>query len=97
MRTPGRNTFGFAMFGFAITAVFVSYQLLTDLQSTIPRNSTLMIVLAILCPPSLISILTDTEVGTNGFYLLWTMIAVLNAALYAALRTILSSRLQKPD
>ena len=97
MRTPGRNPLGFAMFGFAITAVFVSYQLLTDMQSTIPRNSILMIVLVILCPPSLISILTDSEVGTNGFYLQWTAIAVLNAGLYATVRALLSRRLQRPD
>ena len=85
------------MLGFAITAVFVSYQLLTDLQSTIPRNSVLMVVLVILCPPSLISILTETEVGTNGFYLLWTVIALLNATLYATVRAVLTRRLQRPD
>ena len=84
------------MFGFAITAIFVSYQLLTDLQSTIPRNSVLMIVLVILCPPSLISIMTDAEVGTNGFYFLWTVIALMNAGLYAAVRGTINRRLQRP-
>lgn len=97
MRMPGRSAFSFAMFGFAITAVFVSYQLLTDMQSTIPRNSILMIVLVMLCPPSLISFLTDSEVGTNGFYLLWTVIALLNASLYASARALFSRRLQRPD
>ena len=97
MRTPGRNAFSFAMFGFAITAVFVSYQLLTDLGSTIPRNSTLMIVMVILCPPSLLSIATDTEVGANFYYVLWTVIALLNAGLYATVRALINRRLQRPD
>jgi hypothetical protein len=85
------------MFGFAITAVFVSYQLLTDAQAPIPRNSTLMIVLVILCPPSLLSLVTDLDVGTNSFYLLWTVIALMNAGLYATARALLARRLQRPD
>jgi hypothetical protein len=85
------------MFGFAITAVFVSYQLLTDSQSPISRNSSLMIVLVILCPPSLLFVAADPEVGTNDYYLLWTLIALLNAGLYATVRALLISRLQRPD
>jgi len=85
------------MFGFAITAVFVSYQLLTDSQSPISRNSSLMIVLVILCPPSLLSVAADPEVGTNDYYLLWTLIALLNAGLYATVRALLIRRLQRPD
>jgi hypothetical protein len=85
------------MFGFAITAVFVSYQLLTDSQSPISRNSSLMIVLVILCPPSLLSVAVDPEVGTNDYYLLWTLIALLNAGLYATVRALLIRRLQRPD
>jgi hypothetical protein len=85
------------MFGFAITAVFVSYQLLTDSQSPISRNSSLMIVLVILCPPSLLSVAVDPEVGTNDYYLLWTLIALLNAGLYATIRALLIRRLQRPD
>lgn len=97
MRTPSRSAFSFAMFGFAITAIFVSYQLLTDLQSSIPRNSTLMIVLVILCPPSVLSMATNAEVGTNGFYLLWTVIGLLNASLYAVIRTLISRRVKSVD
>ncbi len=97
MSTPGRRAIGFAMFGFAITAIFVSYQLLTDLESPISRNHALMLVLIVLCPPSLLSLAVDSEVGTNGFYLLWTLIAVLNAGLYAVGRTLLVRRLRRPD
>lgn len=81
------------MFGFAITAVFVSYQLLTDMESPISRNSSLMIVLVILCPPSLLSVATDPEVGSNGYYVLWTVIALMNAGLYATIRMLISRRM----
>lgn len=85
------------MFGFAITAIFVSYQLLTDPQSPIHRDSSLMIGFIVLCPPSLLSIAIDTQAGTNGFYVLWTVIALMNAGLYTAIRMLVSRRLQHPD
>lgn len=97
MSTSGRKTFGAAMFGFAITAIFVSYQLLTDSQSALSRNSSLMIVLVVLCPPSLVSVAVDPEVGSNGYYLMWTAIAVMNAAFYATIRTLISRRMKKAD
>lgn len=97
MTTPGRSALGSAMFGFAITAIFLSYQLLTDSPSLISRNSALMIVLVILCPPSLLSIATDTEVGTNGYYLLWTAIALINAGFYAAARALFIRRPERSD
>ncbi len=89
-----RRHFSAAMFGFAITAVFVSYQLLTDPQSPIQRDSALMIVLIVLCPPSLLSLAFDPEVGTNSFYFLWTVIAVMNACLYATVRALVLTRLR---
>ena len=85
------------MFGFAITAIFVSYQLLTDSQSPIQRDSALMVVFIVLCPPSLLSIAFDPEIGTNNFYFLWTVIALLNAGLYATIRALVARRLQHPD
>jgi len=97
MSDSGRRPFSAAMFGFAITAVFVSYQLLTDLQSPIHRDSAFMILFLVLCPPSLLSITFDPEVGTNAFYLLWTLVALLNAGLYATVRALLLRRLERPD
>jgi len=86
------------MFGFAITAVFVSYQLLTDMESSpLSRNSSLMIALVILCPPSLLSVATDPELGSNGYYALWTVIALMNAGLYATIRMLISRRMKKAD
>ena len=97
MNAIGRRHFTAAMFGFAITATFVSYQLLTDSQSIIQRDSVLMIVFVILCPPSLLSIASNPVVGTNNYYFLWTMIALLNAGLYATVRGLVGRRLQRPE
>jgi hypothetical protein len=83
------------MVGFAITAVFVSYQFITDSHSAIQRDSAYMLVFIVLCPPSLLSLGIDAEVGTNSFYFLWTVIALLNAGLYATIRMLLSRRLQR--
>lgn len=83
------------MFGFAITASFVSYQLLTDSQSALHRDSAFMLLFIALCPPSLLSIAAiGAEVGTNSFYFLWTVIALLNAGLYAGIRILISHWLQ---
>ena len=96
MTASGRGIFRSAAFGFTITAAFVSYQLLSDPQFLIGRNSGLMLAFVILCPPSLLSIpLIDVEVGTNSFYILWIVIGMLNAALYAGIRVLLSKRLQR--
>jgi len=99
MSDSGHRYFRSAVLGFAVTAAFVSYQLVTaDSQSPISRNSTLMVVFVVLCPPSLLSLpFVDAEVGTNGFYFLWTVIGVLNAAIYASVRALIGRRLQRPD
>ena len=97
MSELGRRPFSAAMFGFAITAIFISYQLLTDAQSPLPRESEFMILFVVLCPPSLLAVAFDPDVGSNGFYLLWTVIALMNAGLYATIRTLLFRRLQRPD
>ena len=85
------------MFGFAITAAFISYQMLTDAQSPVLRDSAFMILFVVLCPPSLLSVAFDPDVGSNGFYLLWTLVALMNAGLYATIRVLLFKRLQRPD
>jgi len=97
MTASGRGIFRFAVFGFAITATFVSYQLLTDMQSSVSRSTALMLSFLVLCPPSILSItVREPEVGSNGFYILWTSIAVLNAVLYATIR-FLVARFQRQD
>jgi hypothetical protein len=79
-----------AIFGFAITAAFVSYQLVTDVQSPISRNPALMVTFVVLCPPSLLSLaFNNMDMGSGDFYTLWAVIGVLNAAFYASLRGLL--------
>jgi hypothetical protein len=76
----------FAIVGFIITAAFIVFQLATDPLSDARWENALMLAFMILCPPSFMSIpVIDAEVGTSSFYFLWTVIALLNAALYAAL------------
>jgi len=97
MRASGYSVFRSAVFGFAITAAFVSYQLLTEPQSAVTRNSSLMLTFLFLCPPSILSVIRQVEVGTESFYTLWIVIGVLNAALYAAVRALITHRLRKAN
>src|ERR1700749_757131 len=84
MTASGRGIFRSAVFGFAITATFVSYQLLTDVQSSITRSTALMLSFLALCPPSMLSVaFKEPEVRSSAFYILWASIGILNAALYA--------------
>jgi len=97
MSTSGHSSLRSAFLGLAITGAFVSYQLLTD-QGPIARSSALMLTFLILCPPSILSITTTaTEVGTNNFYILWTVIGVLNAVLYGGIRAVVAWRQRTPN
>jgi len=97
MRASGYSVLRSAVLGFAITAAFVSYQVVTDPPSAISRSSTVMLTFLVLCPPSILSITRQIEVGSESFYTLWTLIGVLNGVLYAGLRTLLWKRLQRPN
>ena len=97
MTAISRVNFRWAMFGIAVTAFFLSYQMLTETPSAVSRSSEFMIVFVVLCPPSLLSVALDPEVGSNGFYVLWTVVALLNAALYATIRALVTKRLQRPN
>jgi len=97
MSVSGHSIFRSAVLGFSITAAFVSYQLLTDSQSMLARSSSIMLGFLLLCPPSILSITRQTEIGTDSYYILWIVIGLLNAALYAGVRVMLRKRLQPPD
>jgi hypothetical protein len=71
--------------------------MITDNQSPLSRSPAIMILFLIMCPPSLLSVAVDPEVGTNNFYLLWTLVALMNAGLYAAFRRFRNRRLQHRD
>ena len=92
-RTDFVKPFRFATIGFSITVLFVVYQLLANLDLFSLRDFLPTIVFAILCPPSLISArMIDAEIGTHAFYVLWTLIAILNAALYFVVAAMLRGR-----
>jgi predicted permease len=92
------NKFRFAMLGFAITALFVVYQLVTSTFADTPRDSVMMIFFTMLCPTSLLAIpVIDAEVGTSGFYFLWIVIGILNAALYATIAALIGRRKKSAD
>jgi len=87
-----------AVLGVTITAVFVTYQLITDPQSPISRSPVFMLLFVVLCPPSLISLaFNSAEVGSGDFYTLWAVIGVLNAALYGSVRALLLRRSKKAE
>lgn len=91
------NKFRFAMLGFSITSLFVAYQLLTDAVPTVPREPAMMIFFVVLCPPSLLSVALDPEVGSRAFYFLWIIIGILNGALYATIIALISRRRKSAD
>ena len=76
----------FALLGLGIGALFAAQQALID--SGTP-NLSMDAVLILLCPVSLVFMplsvyfFEAAEVGAPGFYVLWGLIALANAALYA--------------
>ncbi|HEY0704237.1 MAG TPA: hypothetical protein VGD60_15810 [Candidatus Acidoferrales bacterium] len=80
-----RVIFRCAAAGFAVTAVFVAYQVVANVVKPDGLNIPALSVFVVLCPPSLISIpVIDAETGTSAFYFLFAIIALLNSALYGA-------------
>ncbi len=99
MKTSGRGILRTAIYGVTITAAFVAYQIVTDTQSPLSRSPALMLIFVFLCPPSLLSIpFGGAEVGSSGFFFLWTSVALLNAAFYASIRALVARRAaRRPD
>ena len=83
--TKDRSTIlRFAAVGFGIAVVFVGFRMLMDPSPWSPLDSILSAIFMILCPTVLLTFpLLDVEIGTGGFYVLWMVVALLNAGLYA--------------
>ena len=79
----------FAVVGFVIAVVFVGFRMLIGpLSPWSPLSNILSVIFIILCPPVLLTFpLIDVEIGTGGFYVLWMVVAFLNAAVYAVIGT----------
>src|SRR6266849_8014944 len=84
MSKDWRTILGFTAVGLGITVAFVAYQVLTDSSPPPPPNIPLLLIFMVLCPPSFLTIpLIDVEIGSEGFYPLWSVVALMNAVLYA--------------
>ena len=84
MSKDRRMVLRFAAVGLGIEVVWVVYQKLTDPSPWSLLNNLLSAIFVILCPPVLLTIpLIDVEIGTGGVYVVWMVVVLLNAALYA--------------
>ncbi len=73
----------FAVVGLGIPVAYVGFQMLTEPSPWSPLNTLLSAIFMIFCPAALLTIpLIDVEIGTGGFYVVWMVVALLNAALY---------------
>jgi hypothetical protein len=86
--------------GLIVPGLLVAYQIAANSAASPPQtlNRFLLIAAVLLCPPSLLSIgFIDAEIGTSGFYFVWALIALLNAALYCGVGTIFFRKRQKAN
>ncbi|MGA7852794.1 MAG: hypothetical protein WCA15_05665 [Candidatus Acidiferrales bacterium] len=85
MEKSRKSILGWGLVGLGVTAVFVVYQLIMDTYP--PRGPMAVdIVFMLLCPPSVLSVpVIDAEIGTSGFYFLFSIIGLINAALYGGI------------
>ena len=83
MNKDRRTVFRFAAVGLCIPAVWVVYQMLAIPSPWSPQSSLLSVIFLILCPPCILTFpLIDAQIGDRGSYVLWIVVAILNAALY---------------
>jgi hypothetical protein len=87
MSSDRHMTFRFTAAGFGIAVIFVILQVLADsFPPPAALSNLLFAIFMIFCPPSLLTIpLIDVETGTDGFYVVWVVVALLNATLYAGI------------
>jgi hypothetical protein len=86
MSKDRRTILRFAAVGLGIAVVWIVYQMLANPSPWSPLNNFLSVIFMILCPPVLLTFpLVDVEVGDGGSYVIWTVVALLNAALYATI------------
>jgi Fe2+ transport system protein B len=69
--------------GLGIPAVWVAYQTLANPSPWSPLSTVLSVIFVILCPPCLLTFpLIDVEIGDRSSYVIWMVVAILNAGLY---------------
>jgi hypothetical protein len=98
MNEDRRTVFRFAAVGLGIPAVWVVYQMLVNPSPWSTLNSLLSVIVVILCPPWLLTVpLMDVEIGDGSSYAIWTVVAILNAALYSGLGSAYVRRWKKRE
>jgi hypothetical protein len=83
MSKDRRMVLRFAAVGFGIAVLFFGFQMLIEPSPWSRLNNILSAIFMILCPPVLL--LFNVEVGIGGFYVLWMVVALSNAAVYAVI------------
>jgi hypothetical protein len=98
MTKDRRTVFRFAGVGLGVPVVWGVYQMLVSPSPWSPINSFLSVIFMILCPPVVLTFpLMDIKVGNPGAYVIWTVLAILNAALYAGLGSAYVRRRKKRE
>jgi hypothetical protein len=89
-----RTIMRFALVGFALGVVGSASSLTSDMSTV--AVSFLLCPAALLCAPLFAWAFEAAEAGTSGFYLLWTLVAVINAVLYALIGAAFVGLRKKP-
>ena len=94
-----KTIFGFALLGLAIAAICYAYAAFYDYAK--PMNGLRFAATAIsliLCPPQLLfAACIDCEAIGRGGFIMYSIIGVLNAALYAAIGSVVVGLRKKSD
>jgi hypothetical protein len=94
-----KTVVGFALLGLAIAAISYAYAASCDYAK--PMNGLMLAtttVSVILCPPQLLfASCIDCEVIGRGGFIMYSIIGVLNAALYAAIGFVVAGLRKKSD
>jgi hypothetical protein len=90
-------TLGFALLGFVIAAAFFAY-FETDPAPQSPVAVWTGVVALVLCPASLLFVTAiDIEVQTTAFTIMWSIVGLINVALYVAVGAIIGIFVWKED
>jgi hypothetical protein len=92
MRRRWKTIIGCALLGLAIAAVCYAYAAFFDYAK--PMNGfgfAIIVISMILCPPQLLfAACIDCEVFGRGGFIMYSIVGVLNAALYAAIGSVVA-------
>ena len=84
----------FALVGLALGVVGSASSLASDMSTV--AITFLLCPAALLCAPLFAWAFEAAEVGTPGFYVLWVLVALINAVLYAIIGAAYVGLRQKP-